>query len=122
MEAGFPIHIYESRAKFVYGFSENMPFPDNYFDAIISVNALDHVDDFNLTSNEIQRVLKPGGKLRFHLHYHLKTPTEPLELNDEIVINAFKWADNFKKISESKSKRGSLVEDLSESYTLWSNF
>ena len=122
IEAGFPIHIYENRIKFVFGFSEQMPFPDNYFDAIISVNAIDHVDDFDLTANEIKRVLKPGGKLRFHIHYHSKTITEHLELNDAIVSSAFSWAEGFKKLSESKKKRGSIVEDSSESYSLWSNF
>ena len=122
LEAGFPIHIYDQRVKFVHGFSEKMPFADKYFDAIISVNAIDHVDDFNLTASEIRRVLKPGGKLRFHIHYHPRTITEPLELNDQIVENEFSWAKNFKKISESKHKRGSVVEDNSESYALWSNF
>jgi SAM-dependent methyltransferase len=122
LEAGFPIHIYDKRVKFVNGYSENMPFCDNYFDAVISVNAIDHVDDFNLTVIEIKRVLKPGGKLRFHIHYHTKTATEPLELNDIIVSEAFSWDKNFRKIYESKRKRGSIVDDLAESYTVWSNF
>lgn len=122
MQTGFPIHIYEPRTKFVYGFSEKMPFENNYFDAVISVNAMDHVDDFNATANEIKRVLKPGGKLRFHLHFHPKTITEPLELNDNIVSKAFEWCDGFKKISESKIKRGTIVTDDNESYTVWSNF
>jgi ubiquinone/menaquinone biosynthesis C-methylase UbiE len=122
MLAGFPQHIYEPRVRFVSGFSENMPFEDNFFDAIISVNALDHVDDFQLTANEIKRVLKPNGKLRFHLHYHQKTIAEPLELNDIIVQNAFTWCKNFRKIYESKRKRGSEVNDPNELYTLWSNF
>lgn len=122
LEVGFPIHIYEKRVKFTYGFSEKMPFVNNFFDAIISVNAIDHVDDFNLTVNEIKRVLKPGGKLRFHIHYHAKTVTEPLELNDGIVSEAFSWAKDFKKISESKQKRGSIVSESDEVYTLWSNF
>lgn len=122
MEVGFPIHIYENRIKFVFGFSEKMPFPNGYFDSIISVNAIDHVDDFIMTANEIKRVLKPGGKMRFHIHYHAKTVTEPLELNDDVVSAAFSWAKGFKKISESKQKRGSVVEDNSELYTLWTNF
>lgn len=122
MEAGFPIHIYEPRVKFVFGFSEQMPFENNFFDAIISVNAIDHVDDFTATANEIKRVLKPGGKLRFHIHYHSKTVTEPLELNDSVVAAAFSWEKNLKKIAASKQKRGSSVSDSNESYTLWSNF
>jgi len=121
MKIGFPFHLYDSRVRFVYGFSEHVPFEDNTFDAIISVNALDHVDDFGKTAEEIRRVLKPTGKLRMHLHYHLKTPTEPMELNDTIIGNHYSWCEGFKKIRESKSKRGfELVNN--ESYTLWSNF
>ena len=97
MQTGFPIHIYESRTRFVYGYSEKMPFENSFFDAIISVNAMDHVDDFYLTANEIKRVLKPGGMLRFHLHFHPKTVTEPLELNDAIVSEAFKCVTGLKK-------------------------
>lgn len=122
MEAGFPIHIYDSRTKFVYGFSEKMPFEDHFFDAIISVNALDHVDDFALTAEEIKRVLKPGGKVRLHLHFHPKTVTEPLELNDTIVSKAFGWCPGFKKIHESKSKRGYTIMENNETFSLWTNF
>lgn len=122
IEVGYPIHVYEPRVHFVYGFSEKMPFEDNFFDAIISVNALDHVDDFALTSIEIKRVLKPEGKVRFHLHYHLKTITEPLELNDAIVKETFSWCTGFKKIHESKMKRGYSATDKNELFTIWSNF
>jgi ubiquinone/menaquinone biosynthesis C-methylase UbiE len=122
MDAGFPIHIYEQRVRFVFGFSENMPFEDDFFDAIISVNAIDHVDDFDLTAQEIKRVLKPGGKLRLHIEYHSKTVTEPLELNDSIVSEAFSWVKDFRKISESKQKRGSVISQDNGLYTLWSNF
>ena len=122
IEAGYPIHIYENRAKFVYGFSEKMPFEDNFFDAVISANALDHVDDFYLTAAEIKRVLKPQGKLRLHLHFHTPTIMEPLQINDSIVTKAFAWCDGFKKISETKTKRGTTLNDHRESFSLWSNF
>lgn len=122
MQAGFPIHIYEDRLKFVFGFSEKIPFGDNFFDAVISVNAIDHVDDFSLTANEIKRVLRPDGLLRLHIHYHIKTKSEPLELNDDIVQKAFEGLKGFVKISESKNKWGSRVNDEDELYTLWSNF
>jgi ubiquinone/menaquinone biosynthesis C-methylase UbiE len=122
MEAGFPIHIYEDRVRFVCGFSERMPLPDRFFDAVISVNAIDHVDDFFATAREITRVLKAGGLLRFHIHYHPKTTAEPLELNDNIVQEAFKGIKGFRKLAESKNKRGSTVKKDIEMYTLWSNF
>lgn len=122
LEAGYPFHIYDPRAKFVYGFSEYMPFNDHFFDAVISVNALDHVDDFELTTKEIKRVLKPGGKVRLHLHFHPKTVTEPLELNDAVVSKAFSWCQGFRKINESKSKRGYTLKEENETYSVWSNF
>ena len=121
LKVGFPMHYYEDRVKFAYGYSEKMPFNDRFFDAVISVNAIDHVDDFQKTAKEIQRVLKPNGKIRMHIHYHKKTPTEPLELNDDVVAKAYEWCINFSKIHETKEKRGyKCAKD--ESYALWSNF
>lgn len=118
--AGYPIHYYD-RVKFVHGFSENMPLPDNFFDAVISVNAIDHVDDFQKTANEIKRVLKDGGKLRLHIHYHKATVPEPIELNDQIVADAFSWSKNFKKLHESNRKTGYTAPE-GETFALWSNF
>ena len=122
IELGYPTFYYENRAKFVKSFSENMPFENNYFDAIISVNAIDHVDDFEKTALEIKRVLKPGGLLRLHVHYHKPTKTEPLEIDDTRFISAFSWVENLKKVSQSHEKMGHVLEDLSESYVVWSNF
>lgn len=118
--AGYPLHYYD-RVKFVNGYSERMPLPDNFFDAVISVNAIDHVDDFQKTAIEIKRVLKEGGKLRMHIHYHKATTTEPLELNDKIVSAAFSWCNNFRKLYESNRKTGYLAPE-GELFTLWSNF
>lgn len=118
---GYPFWSYSHRAKFVYGFSEKMPFPDDFFDAVISVNALDHVNDFNKTAQEIIRVSKSSAKLRFHLHYHPPSKLEPISLTDKIVMEAFKGCDNFQKISESKSVRGTQLSNQ-ELFTVWSNF
>lgn len=117
---GFPSHYFD-HVKFVCSTSEDMPFENDFFDAVISVNAIDHVDDFLKTIQEIRRVLKKNGKLRMHIHYHKKTPAEPIELNDKIVSEAFVWCPNFKKISESKNKRGFTLDGADEMYTVWSN-
>ena len=118
--AGFPAH-YFNNVKFICASSENIPLANNFFDAVISVNAIDHVDDFGKTAQEIKRVLKIGGKLRMHVHYHPKTSAEPIELNDKVVSDAFAWCHGFKKIIESKIKRGFALEGSNESYALWSN-
>ena len=39
----------------------NIPFPDNYFDAIFSSNALEHIQDIDNIMLELKRVLKDNG-------------------------------------------------------------
>lgn len=40
-----------------------LPFPDNYFDAVISFDALEHIESQEKAVSEMVRVLKPGGKV-----------------------------------------------------------
>lgn len=59
--------------------SEDIPFNDNFFDVVLCVNALDHVDNLNQTISEITRALKPGGSFLAQLNFHTTpTPTEPI--------------------------------------------
>ncbi len=39
-----------------------MPWPDGYFDAVVSVSTLEHIEDLDKAMSEIRRVLKPGGQ------------------------------------------------------------
>lgn len=121
VRVGFPLHYYDN-VKFVSAKAESMPFLDHSIDAVISVNALDHVDSFEDTALEIRRILKRNGKIRFHLHYHKATTEEPIELNDERVLSAYSWAKNMHIVSESKNKRGTKLKVPGEKYVLWSNF
>jgi SAM-dependent methyltransferase len=121
IEAGYPVHCYDNRAKFVQSMAEDMPFDDGFFDAVISVNAIDHVNDFGKTAKEIQRVSKPSGRFRMHVHYHPKTTAEPIELNDEIFLQHYGWVHNLKRISESKQKTGTVLTDQREKYVVWGN-
>lgn len=119
--AGFPIHIYENRCRFVQSSAERLPFDNGFFDAVISVNAIDHVDDFKAAALEIKRVLKPGGKFRMHVHYHPKTTAEPIELNDEIFIQHYGWVNDLKRLNESKQKTGTTLIGQNEKYVVWGN-
>ncbi|MDC0368882.1 class I SAM-dependent methyltransferase [Opitutales bacterium] len=47
----------------VLGIGEKLPFKDNCFDAVLSLNVLEHVRDPFKCAAEISRVLKPEGKL-----------------------------------------------------------
>lgn len=40
-----------------------LPFPDNAFDAVLSMGVLEHVEDPDASLDEIRRVLVPGGSL-----------------------------------------------------------
>jgi ubiquinone/menaquinone biosynthesis C-methylase UbiE len=121
IRVGFPLHYYD-RVKFIASQAEKMPLPSRSIDAIISVNALDHVDDFEQVAKEIRRILKPNGKMRFHLHYHKKTIEEPIELTDARVKQAFSWDKNFYMVASSKKKRGTKLVNKDENYVLWSNW
>jgi SAM-dependent methyltransferase len=83
---GFPLAEFADRVTFVRGFAEAMPFASRSFDVVISVNAIDHVDDFAAAAREIGRVLKPGGVLRMQVHYHAPTRLEPHALNDAEIL------------------------------------
>ena len=63
--------------------------PDDFFDTVISVNALDHVDDFSMCIAEIERVTKPDGMIRIQIDYHAPTATEPIVLDDILFRDAF---------------------------------
>jgi 2-polyprenyl-6-hydroxyphenyl methylase/3-demethylubiquinone-9 3-methyltransferase len=43
------------------GVGENLPYPDDYFDAVVCVDVLEHVADLNKVLTEVARVLKSGG-------------------------------------------------------------
>jgi SAM-dependent methyltransferase len=86
---GFPLDSYTPAQRFLVGSAERIPAPDVSFDAVLSVNAIDHVDDFGAAAREVTRVLKPGGILRMQTHYHEPTICEPWRLNDEVVLHHF---------------------------------
>jgi ubiquinone/menaquinone biosynthesis C-methylase UbiE len=87
MTAGWPLYDYD--AKFINTGGESLPYRDGYFDAVISVNSLDHVDDFEQTASEMERVVRRGGSIYFEVEYHQPTVTEPVKLDDARVLSAF---------------------------------
>jgi SAM-dependent methyltransferase len=86
---GYPLDSYSDRLVYIGGSAENIPAEDGFFDAVISVNAIDHVDDLGKVAKEVSRILKPGGILRFEVHYHKPTVAEPWQLNDDLVLKHF---------------------------------
>jgi SAM-dependent methyltransferase len=120
LAAGYPLHYYDD-VHFVHGYAEDVPVVDGFFDGVISVNAIDHVDDLWRTSGELRRVLKDGGLFAMHVHYHAATATEPLELSDERFADAFAWVPGLQRLKASTRKLGSSALE-GEVYTVWRNF
>ena len=54
-------YISAGRANFILGNASNMPFPDNAFDKIFTINTIYFWDDPVNILSEIRRVLKPDG-------------------------------------------------------------
>jgi len=112
---GFPLDSYDPPVNYLVGSAEKIPTDDDTFDAIVSVNAIDHVDDFGEAAMEILRILKPGGKLRMQIHYHHATRCEPWQLDDQMIAHHFGGA-GLKKIDEQEVPGRS-----DERLTLWTN-
>jgi len=56
--------------------AERLTWPDNHFDAVFSINCLDHTSDPTACLREIHRVVKPGG--RIVLHFDIDSPLRKL--------------------------------------------
>lgn len=103
-------HLENDNVIYLNSGSENIPILSNYFDVVISRNALDHVDDIKSTIEEVWRVLKPNGEIRFSINYQPKpTPTEPVVINDGKIKNLFNKFFKYKILKRFKPKHDSLI-------------
>lgn len=64
--------------------AENILLPEACVDVVLSVNALDHVDDFEAAIDGISRVLKPGGRFLASLNMQ---PT-PMKREPQMLTQA----------------------------------
>lgn len=123
-ELGFPLGdpTYSDKITYIEAPAENIPVDDNSFDVVISVNAIDHVEDFPAAAREICRVIKPDGILHIEVHYHKPTVTEPWMLNDETVTRCFRTL-GIKKISERPYTKfySDSTREEAERLVIWSN-
>jgi ubiquinone/menaquinone biosynthesis C-methylase UbiE len=51
--------------EYLLGDLYKLPFPDNYFDAVVMREVIEHVKQPELVREEVKRILKPGGKWIF---------------------------------------------------------
>lgn len=118
-ELGFPHQLYPE-INFIEASAEKIPIEDDFFDAIISVNALDHLDNLELVAKELKRVAKENCTFIMHVNYHTPTICEPIEINDTIIHDLFGWIPGLRKVSQSRRAYCSISDEEDE-YVLWSN-
>lgn len=72
------------------------PFPDNSFDAVLFINLLEHLSDYQTTISEGYRVLKPGGRVvgvvpfMFNVH---GSPSDYFRYTNFALIDIFTKAE-----------------------------
>ena len=82
-----------------------IPLPPNSIDIMFSINALDHVLNFQEICDEIVRVVKPGGEIIFSINLEEPaTAEEPQCLNPDIIKMSF--LDMFEIKTYRLSKQG----------------
>ena len=72
--------------EYVESSEKEISLPDNSVDIMFTLNAMDHVDDFDAMCNEILRIIKPGGI--FIGSFNLEEPAtfaEPQFLTEQSV-------------------------------------
>lgn len=116
---GFPYGLYPE-VHFIEAYAEQLPFEDNFFDVIISVNAIDHVDSLEQVGKELQRVGKPDCLFAMHVHYHSSTICEPIEINDALFKSVFSWVNGLRVVTRSHRSFSSVAQK-GEQFVLWSN-
>lgn len=71
---------------YIYSRCENIPFPNNYFDYITSMNSMDHVDNVNECILEINRTLKNNGSFLIIVEInHQPRVCEPQNLSENFI-------------------------------------
>jgi SAM-dependent methyltransferase len=84
----------------VNGDGQFLPFPDNLFDTVISIDVLEHVADSSKFISEIYRVLKPNGKVILSTPFFFWLHEEPHDYYrfSRYGLKAIFEKDNFKVI------------------------
>lgn len=82
------------KGKFVVGSVTDIPFPNNSFDYIFSVDVLQHVPELRKSIQEFHRVLKKGGTL-FIIDKNKKG------LNPKLLIPQI-WIQKYKELTEHR--------------------
>lgn len=102
--------------------AQELPFEDNTFDCVCSMGVLHHVPDTQKAVNEIQRVLKPGGRLivmfyhrhsaKYQWNYRIRSWITRKSMQQ--LVNEFDGIGNPKGMVFSKSQLADVLKDFGD--------
>ncbi|MBE0410328.1 MAG: class I SAM-dependent methyltransferase [Anaerolineales bacterium] len=87
---------------------DDLPFPDVYFDYVISIDVLEHLDQDQYILREIFRILKPGGKII------ITVPNG----DPNLLANKIKWSVGMTPEVYGHTRAGYTLEELQNSVSL----
>tara|TARA_B100000945_G_scaffold238075_1_gene194167 strand:- start:681 stop:1394 length:714 start_codon:yes stop_codon:yes gene_type:complete len=91
--------VKDHEACYLAAKAEQLPFASGSFDIVTSINSLDHVDDLQITLDEIARILTSGGRFIFLVEVHPKaTLSEPITIPWDLTSQL---SHHFRVISEN---------------------
>lgn len=110
------------RLRLSLGEAEYMPFVENSFDCVVSVEAAQHFLPMDAFLTEVPRVLKPGGK--FVMTSFFPTTQEGIEALNAIVPNYHIHGsqNTIKEVEEELAKRMENVKVNSIGENVWYGF
>lgn len=83
------LKVHNKNVKVLTADGENIPFDDETFDWVICWNVIDHTPNPQKMVDEIFRVLKPGGKLYFEVHFDDSLAAPHYDLWNEEKISQY---------------------------------
>ena len=98
--------------------SERLPFEDNVFEREMMVDALHHVSDYQLTTHEMWRVLKSGGRIVVEEPDIDMMPIKVMALIEKLALMRSHFISPA-RIAASFGHPTAVVSIVRESSTVW---
>ncbi len=97
---------------------ERMPFPDNFFDCVLMVDALHHLADQAQSMRELWRVTKPGGRVVIQEPDIRKFSVKLIAIAEKLALMRSHFLSG-EAIAALFPFDGAKVEIHRESFNLW---